>query len=757
MKPLPWRTLLSRNVYSVLFSVLSLAALGFTLNAIVDVRYRMFLDHHDQLARHAVATTKQEIQNYFVTQRHLFSLFVDNNSSRIQSWSKTPSNSRLAYQLLSELQRYIPEANFITLADNQGQLLIPGVKNKLGQSCRADLRHFALRKTFRELFIHRSPATLEPHVDIVTVYKEDRDHQPLTLLASLNTKPLQHLLELGETLGHRLLVTSNRTGIPSVELDSLNRQTGQPIPVQILKHSSVIHEEKIPDTLWNLVSLLDQKVADRYHDDLVQDAIRTYLFFIVITLIFLAILARNTLHRIRNEYDIVQLNTDLAEINLALEKRVQERTLQLEKQKKQLQIQATHDPLTGLLNRNGFETQLSRAIDACKTRDKHSTLLYIDIDQFKLVNDTAGHLAGDQLLKELAKVISDISEPQDILARIGGDEFALIIQHDELAKISGQAERIRMAIEQHTFFWSDHCFQVTASIGIMPINNPDSNRHTILSAVDALCYSAKRSGRNQIHYFDEQDALQNPIHQEMHIASLAMQALQQGRMELYHQKILPLNTPKSKECWSEVLVRIRDDDGQLISPREFIPALEHYGGIRKLDLLVLESAIGFLAANPLCRFNINLSRASISDNELASIITGLFRRYEVDPGRVVLEITETATVSNLDNARRFIARMKDLGCRLALDDFGSGMSSFSFLSELDFDYIKLDGSFVKDIDQSSTHDAIVKAISSVSRAMGKKTIAEYVENEAIARHLARIGIDFAQGYHLHRPEALPLS
>jgi len=742
-----WRKLLYRNAYALFFSAVSLAALGTTLYTIIDARYQRFQQNQQTLARYAVTNTAQEIRSYLATQQHLLDLFVANHQQDIHTWIERPDNPLLLHQLLARLRLYIPEAIHLSLADADGRVLIPDRQQQLGRNCRLDIRHFASSGERRELFIHRNPHTHVAHIDILTAIEPPQAGRPYHLLASLDTSGLQHLLKLGETLGQHLLMLRRRQDALTIELASSEVARPQDIE-QILKASPVRHATDIPETRWRLTSLLDPGVATDYRRELVADALATYALFIAINLIFLFFLFRSDIRRRNSEQEIIELNRRLKE-------GIRDRTEELERQKDLLEFQATHDHLTGLINRLEFENQLQKTIRRCQDIGICSVILYLDLDQFKVINDTAGHPAGDQLLCEISRILARTIRPQDVLARIGGDEFGIIMPRSSLRKASKRAERIRQAIENHSFFWGRHSFQITTSIGIMPIDQHARDLSVVMSSVDALCYAAKRSGRNQVHAFDPDDPQQSRHHQEMYMASHALRAVQEDRLVLHYQKVLPLQESGAPPLfWAEVLVRIRDGEGALVHPGEFIPALESYGGIRKLDRKVLEIAIRHLAKTPGCRFSINISRASISDKGFASFIVGLIRQYGVAPDRIVLEITETATVLNLEITRAFIAEIKQLGCQVALDDFGSGMSSFSFLSELDFDYIKLDGSFVRNIDQSPTNQAIVQAICSVSRVMGKKTIAEFVENASIARQLSDIGIDYAQGYHLHRPEAL---
>jgi len=425
----------------------------------------------------------------------------------------------------------------------------------------------------------------------------------------------------------------------------------------------------------------------------------------------------------------------------------------------QLSYQATHDSLTGLVNRAEFERYLQRALRRSHTDGSEHALCYLDLDQFKIINDSSGHIAGDELLRQLADVLKARVRKSDLLARLGGDEFAVLIEYCTLEDAERVAEVLRKAISEYRFQWDGKSFAVGVSIGLVPITALTVSMTEILKAADAACYAAKDAGRNRIHIYREGDAALSRRYGEMRWVSRINDALENERFVLRFQPIVPVLATNSA-CWNyELLLSMRDGDGALVSPGAFLPAAERYGLSVKIDRWVVANAFAWLDAHPeeleqteLC--SINLSGPSISDKNFLMFIIEQFDRMRVAPEKICFEITETAAITNLAGAKHLITTLKNLGCSFALDDFGSGVSSFAYLKNLEVDLIKIDGVFVKEICEDSVSRALVKSINDMGHAMGKRTIAEVVENQAIFEELRRIGVDYAQGYGIAAPRPL---
>lgn len=427
-----------------------------------------------------------------------------------------------------------------------------------------------------------------------------------------------------------------------------------------------------------------------------------------------------------------------------------------------LSYHATYDSLTGLVNRREFELRLKQLIDDSAVSAKLHALCFLDLDQFKIINDTCGHIAGDELLRQLANVFQAKLRREDTIARLGGDEFGILLQHCELKQAESVADHIRKTVMDFRFVWQGNSFTLGVSIGLVLVGHPGDTVTDILRRADAACYAAKDSGRNRIHLYSADDDELAERQGQMQWVSRIAAALDANRFQLWRQTIMPIrgNAEKLKnEVRYELLVRMVDESGDTIPPGAFLPAAERYDLAPKIDRWVINKAFAWFANFPeetqkLTSCSINLSGQSLSDSQLLEEIIELFRSTRIPPEKICFEITETAAITNLSHATQFMTSLKNLGCRFALDDFGSGLSSFAYLKTLPVDLLKIDGLFVKDILNDPIDLAMVKAINDMGHAMGKKTIAEFVENEEILEQLKKLGIDYAQGYGISKPEPL---
>ena len=423
----------------------------------------------------------------------------------------------------------------------------------------------------------------------------------------------------------------------------------------------------------------------------------------------------------------------------------------------QLTYQATHDALTGLINRWEFDRRLKHLLSGTEKNDQ--VLCYLDIDRFKIVNDTCGHIAGDNLLKQLSEVLRNNVRESDTLARIGGDEFAVIMEHCPLTHAQRVAENIRLAIENFQFRYEDHSFNVSASIGLVEIGMFTNRFSEALSAADGASYAAKEKGGNRVHVYrlDDREILR--WKQDMRWTSIINNALNDGRFVLYAQEIIPVSEQSEEIKRYEILIRMIDEQGELVLPDEFLPSAEKYSLMPKIDRWVLETAFDWIlqqkqAHAQIPMLSINLSGSTLGDEDLLQFLVKRFAD-DIDPSMICFEITETLAVSSFLLANGFIGQLRDIGCHFSIDDFGSGVCSYAYLKQLDFDYIKIDGFFVRSVPDNPIDQAVVRSINDIGHLMGKKTVAEYVENSSIREELASIGVDFAQGFGIHSP--VPLS
>ncbi len=429
----------------------------------------------------------------------------------------------------------------------------------------------------------------------------------------------------------------------------------------------------------------------------------------------------------------------------------------LKEMSKVIQYQASHDALTGLMNREEFFSRLQEiAADVQKTGDTHS-LIYLDLDQFKVVNDVCGHLAGDELLRQVSSDVTSLLQEHDfVAARLGGDEFGLLVLNTPLPRAISVAQTILRNLDRK-FIWQKHAFQITTSIGVVPVGGVNSDPYSLLAAADDASYLAKEAGGNTIKVYETTDYTFLKRRGEMQWISRLNHALDQDLFQLWAQPIVATD-PSDVQEHLEVLLRLRDADGSLISPADFIPAAEKYNLMPAVDRWVLSRAVDHLVAlaeaNRYPMFSINLSAASLIDEPFMEFVQNLLRSHRVDPRQVCLEITETAAIANMSRVTSFIKRMKNIGVTFALDDFGNGFSSFSYLKALPVDYLKIDGSFVRDIASNPIDRALVAAVNDIGHVIGMKTIAEYVKDDETRRLVQEIGVDYMQGYGIAKPSPL---
>jgi diguanylate cyclase (GGDEF)-like protein len=422
-----------------------------------------------------------------------------------------------------------------------------------------------------------------------------------------------------------------------------------------------------------------------------------------------------------------------------------------------LSWQASHDALTGLVNRRELEARLGNALDRLSVRPGEHSLMFLDLDQFKVVNDTCGHAAGDQLLKQTAALLQESLGAGGLLARLGGDEFGILLQDCEAGAAIEIAERLRFAVQELRFVWNGCAFNISVSIGLVHVAEANAMEAT-LRAADMACYMAKEKGRNRIQVYHPSDAELVQRVGEMAWVQRIRNGLDEQRFCLFAQEIRSLGKGQPDLSRVELLLRLRDEHGKLVQPGSFMPAAERYGLMPLIDRWVVRNAFALLASRldsvepaRLSSCAINLSGSTFGDDDFVEFVRRQFDIYGVPPAMICFEITETSAIANLPSAKRFIQALKKLGCRFSLDDFGTGMSSFSYLKHLPVDFIKIDGSFVTEILNSKIDRAMVEMIVHVAKVMGKSTIAEFVESDEILAVLREIGVDYAQGYAIGKP------
>jgi len=422
--------------------------------------------------------------------------------------------------------------------------------------------------------------------------------------------------------------------------------------------------------------------------------------------------------------------------------------------------QASHDALTGLINRREFEQRLERTLLSALQQGREHALCYMDLDQFKVINDTCGHAAGDELLRQLALLLKGNLRERDTLARLGGDEFALLLENCSIPDALEVADVFRAEVQRFRFKWGDRIFSVGMSVGMVAINADSGTAASLMSAADAACYVAKDRGRNQIHLYESRDTDLVRHRGEMQWVTRIQRALEEQRLRLSWQEIRRTDGAVESVRHVELLLRMIDENGDEILPMAFIPAAERYSIMPSLDSWVIEETLRLCqqylasACDRHCLFAVNLSGASLKDPAFRRMLLASLEENPVFGPHLCFEITETAAIGNLAVVNEFIDAMRAFGCSFALDDFGSGLSSFTYLKNLKVDYLKIDGAFVRDIAGNAIDRSMVEAIHRIGHQMGLRTVAEYVESDQVLALLRQMGVDYVQGSAIHQPEPL---
>jgi diguanylate cyclase (GGDEF)-like protein/PAS domain S-box-containing protein len=425
---------------------------------------------------------------------------------------------------------------------------------------------------------------------------------------------------------------------------------------------------------------------------------------------------------------------------------------------RQMSYQASHDALTGLVNRREFERRLQEALDAARSGPATHILCYLDLDRFKVVNDSCGHVAGDNMLREVAGLLKDAVRDSDTVARIGGDEFAMLLIGCPLEKARQIADDVCRAVTDYRFVWKDKIFNIDVSIGLVEIGRESGNAEEVMSAADSACYVAKQRG-GHVHVYSAHDEAVARHRGEIHWLQKLQGALKENRFELYSQPIVPVTAQTIDGPALEVLVRLKDENGQDVSPSEFLRAAERYRLMALVDRWVVQTTLSAIGRGALSidkdrSVAINISGQTLGDTQFLEFVVDCFDRSGVTPDQVCFEVTENSVITNIEHARRFIGVLHGMGCKFALDDFGRGLGSFSNLKNLTMDFLKIDGSFMRNLARDSVNQAMVAAMIKLARTLNFKVIAEQVEDEGALEAARKMGVDYVQGFIIARPQPL---
>ena len=731
--------------YAGFFLVGVLLFAGILLGSIAYQRDKDFIDHETYLSERSVANVSEQIRLYIEKERRVAGLTADKHGRDFQHLAAFSSNRPRESELWSEVKAAMPFASNFTLADTDGKLILDNTDMTVGKRCRSDISFFANYGHPDEIFVHSNPpGGIGNHIDLVVDLKEPGDASYLFI--SLGLEELIDILAKG--VAHRQQLNRGRIDLPRLDLTSsglpAKMDNGAADKVVLAGSASV----DVPGTRWELVDIIDPGLISDNRSMLILGALASFLIFTLVCIPLIWLIHREEIKRKTAEIALKNANNEL-------EQRVTARTAALIESQSELEYLVAHDPLTGLVNRSKFEEQLGKTLVDAKENGSEGAVCYIDLDQFKVINDTAGHIAGDFLLSQLGSLISEQIGKSDTVARLGGDEFGVIIKDSDVAAAMLMAERIRTAIRDLQFSWGETQYDVGVSIGLIPINSKSESTQTLMAAADAACFTAKDQGRNQVHFHDPSQ--EHSKHTALIKRSQEItRAMQEHRLELYCQPIERIAAGNTLHKRYEALLRMHSPEGNMITPEHFIPAAERFGHMPDLDMWVTEKALQWLKKAPdNYALSVNLSGHTVSNPDILKSFNALLEQYSTVVSRMCFEITETAAVSNYTHARQFISRLRELGCAFALDDYGSGVCSISYLRNLPIDFLKIDGELVISASSDSVAMAMVESIVTMSKAMDVEIVAEYIEDKHLLKKMQQLGVEYGQGYFFGRP--VPLS
>ena len=699
------------------------------------------------MAERAVANAADQIERHLNNQKRLMRYFVEANAQHLSeiAWNGTTPAPKTP--VWKELEKLYPGLLDFTIANDKGVLLLSGKQELTSADCQTDIDFFAQQHHQRNIYLHTTADGGHAHYDLLEHFEAAHSNNQLILVLKVRPDPILEILRNNSPASHTLLLLNNNT--ETVELSSADVATNHSSrSMADIDLRRIAAKRKISGTRWQL--------QDEVSDHIYRDYSKSLINRLAVTFLGLLFLSAFLLWRMRRE-EQRRLDTEEALLTAReeLESQVSARTEELLEKHNELEYLVAHDPLTGLLNRREFETAIVQTLDEAHSTHLASALCYVDLDRFKTVNDTAGHAAGDELLRQLSIILKRHIRQEDRLARLGGDEFGLILHNCSLNNAATIAEKLRNEVKQFKFSWQGMQFEVGASVGIVPITDKSENAQALLSAADAACYAAKKHGRNQVHLYAQDADQQDENARMMKRSQDVAEARNSGRLLLYCQPIKHIAPAKHKTIAFETLVRMLDRSGNLLQPAEFVHAAERFGHMPDLDYWVTEESLKWLSTAPDgVRLNVNLSGQTLSNPKCADQFEQLLNDYGDLQQQICFEITETAAVGSFSQARDFISRLRQHGCGFALDDYGSGVCSFSYLRNLPVDSLKIDGELIQAVVKDPVAVAMVSSISRMAKAMKLRCIAEFIENEQLLTQIQAMGIEYGQGYYIGKPAPL---